>query len=233
MKTTTISHVRVRSVKPTRIGGVGILLVALGALTGCETAQRRASVHPRSTAPPPDPAAMEAAAARTSPIVGRPAPAFTLSDHSDKPFTLADQRGRWIVLYFYPKDDTPGCTCQATEFTSLLKRFHSMNADVVGVSSDSPIIHQFFRTKYDLRITLLSDPHHEVMRKYGAWVTARFGDEEIGRVIRSTFLIDPAGQVAHHWPEVIPEGHAARVKEQLEAIRAQRAANAADAASSG
>ncbi len=182
-------------------------------IAGCQ------SNRSTSSGPTPDPAAMEEAAARQSTVVGQPAPTFKLPDHNNKPFDLADQRGKWLVLYFYPKDDTPGCTCQATEFTDLLTRFHDLGARVVGVSADSWVMHQFFRTKYNLKIDLLSDTEHRVLSQYGAWVTARVGQSSVGRVIRSTFLIDPDGKIAYHWPEVIPEGHASRVRAKLESIK--------------
>ncbi len=167
---------------------------------------------------------MERAATSASPLIGRAAPAFTLRNDQDQLVTLESFRGQWLVLYFYPQDDTPGCTCQATEFTDLLRHFHDLGAQVAGVSPDSPGSHRFFREKYGLRITLLSDEDHAVMRTYGAW--AEYGQNVFpkGRVIRSTFLIDPEGRIAWHWPEVIPTGHATRVKEKVKQLQAARGA---------
>ncbi|MAE68007.1 MAG: peroxiredoxin [Phycisphaeraceae bacterium] len=158
---------------------------------------------------------MERAASRRSPFIGKTAAAFELPDQDDRTVSLEKLRGRWVVLYFYPADDTPGCTCQATEFTKLLKRFREQGAEIYGVSPDLSASHRYFRDKYELEIALLSDPHHEVMRRYGAWLDLRSAGAEGGRVVRSTFLIDPTGRIAHHWPEVIPQGHAKRVADRL------------------
>ena len=163
----------------------------------------------------------EEAASVRSPIVGLPAPNFTLPDQNGKQVKLEQLRGRWVVLYFYPKDDTPGCTCEATEFTSLLGGFKGMNAGVYGVSADTPEIHRIFIDKFKLSLDLLSDPDHSMMRRYGAWVDAYLGEKKYERVIRSTLLIDPKGVVRYHWPEVIPKGHAERVSEKLAMLQAK------------
>jgi peroxiredoxin Q/BCP len=157
----------------------------------------------------------EAAASAASPLIGRPAPAFTLADQDERPVSLADLHGRWLVLYFYPRDDTPACTCQASEFTRLLGRFHEMDADVLGVSADPPRSHRAFIEKYHLKVRLLSDLDHGVMARYGAWAESPLGPGHPGRVIRSTFIIGPEGIIRHHWPEVIPWGHAMRVRQKL------------------
>lgn len=203
-------------------------LFAIGVLIGCNTENAN---PPAPTSPTPAAAAkapaptkagvMEEAAASRSPIVNRPAPDFTLLNQDDKPVTLSQLRGKWIVLYFYPQDDTPGCACQATEFTQLLTQMHNMNAEVYGISTDSTESHRLFIKKYDLRLNLLSDPNHKVMEAYGAWVQTALGDRTYGRVIRSTMIIDPNGIVRQHWMEVIPEGHAERVREKLAQIQAQ------------
>jgi peroxiredoxin Q/BCP len=140
---------------------------------------------------------------------------FTLQDQDGRNVSLADLRGKWLVLYFYPKDDTPGCTCQATEFTKLLQQFKSMNAAVVGISADPPEHHRIFIRKYKLALTLLSDPEHKVMEQYGAWTKTLFGDRTMGRVTRSSFIIDPQGIVRYHCAEVIPLGHAERLRRKL------------------
>ncbi|MBI1335864.1 MAG: redoxin domain-containing protein [Phycisphaera sp.] len=172
---------------------------------------------------PLDASAMEEAASSRSKVIGRMAPDFTLPDDNGQMRSLRDFRGRgWLVLYFYPADDTPGCTCQATEFTSLLYYFHNLDASVVGISSDAPNAHAHFRKQYALEIELLSDTDHKVMSQYGAFVDTTIAGLHEQRVIRSTFLIDPGGKIAWHWPEVIPKGHAQRVAEKLEALKAQR-----------
>jgi peroxiredoxin Q/BCP len=165
----------------------------------------------------PSPGEMEAAAAARTAAQGKLAPSFTLPDYQDERVSLSDYRGQWVVLYFYPKNDTPGCTCQATEFTELLADFRDMNAAVLGVSEDTPDSHRHFREKYELKLRLLSDPDHDVMDRYGAWVDTPWGE----RVLRTTYIIGPEGRIRHHWPEVIPEGHAERVKEKLAELQQQ------------
>ena len=165
-------------------------------------------------------AEMEAAASRASRAIGLGASDFSIPDADGKPVRLADLRAKWVVLYFYPRDDTPGCVCEATEFTDLLWQFLEVGAEVVGISPDSPESHREFAHKYGLEIRLLSDPGLGVMRQYGAWVEVPAGPARGGRVVRSTYLVDPKGRIAWHWPEVIPQGHAARVKRKLDELRA-------------
>ena len=178
-------------------------LAAAGAvlLAGCQTTDKVGKI--------------ESAATARSQIVNQPAPDFALPDQDGREVTLSALRGRWIVLYFYPKDDSPGCSCQAPEFTYLVGRFRDMNADVYGISPDTPESHRRFIDKYALALTLLSDPDHEVMTRYGAWVATAFGDQKYYRVIRTTMIIDPEGIIRHHWPEVTPAGHAERVRSKL------------------
>lgn len=151
---------------------------------------------------------------------GQKAPAFSLKNQDDRTVSLSDFEGRWVVLYFYPKDDTPGCTTQACEFTAGIKDFEKLDAVVVGVSPDSPESHRAFIAKHNLKVTLLSDPHEEVMPKYGAWGEKNmYGKITVG-VIRSTVLIDPKGDVAHHWKRVKAAGHADHVAKKLKELRA-------------
>lgn len=152
---------------------------------------------------------------RSIPEVGNKAPAFTLSNQDDKKIKLSDYSGKWVVLYFYPKDDTPGCTTEACDFTSGIKSFEKLNAVVLGVSPDSTERHRKFIEKYKLKVTLLSDPDQKMMSKYGAWgMKKNYGKEYMG-VIRSTFLIDPKGKIAHVWANVKAKGHAEKVQEKL------------------
>ena len=147
--------------------------------------------------------------------VGKKAPTFTLENQDGEKTGLPDFAGQWVVLYFYPKDDTPGCTTEACEFTAGIKQFEKLEAAVVGVSPDSPAAHQLFINKYKLKVTLLWDPTHTMMEKYGAWGEKNmYGKVTIG-VIRSTVLIDPAGKVAHHWKKVKAAGHAESVQKKL------------------
>jgi peroxiredoxin Q/BCP len=152
--------------------------------------------------------------------VGKKAPDFSLLDQDEKKVKLGDLKGKWVVLYFYPKDDTPGCTVEACDFTAGLKDFEGLEAVVLGCSPDSPESHRKFIAKYKLKIRLLSDPKHEALEKYGAWGEKNmYGKISMG-VIRSTALIDPTGKVARHWPKVRAEGHAEQVREALEELRA-------------
>ena len=152
--------------------------------------------------------------------VGAAAPAFKLPDQDGVEVSLAGLRGRWVVLYFYPRDDTPGCTTEACEFTDGIETFRGLDAEVLGCSPDSPDKHRRFIAKHDLKVRLLSDPDHEAMEAYGAWgEKSMYGRTTVG-VIRSTVLIDPKGKVAHHWPRVKAKGHAEKVRERLEELRA-------------
>jgi peroxiredoxin Q/BCP len=155
--------------------------------------------------------------------IGQRAPAFTLPDQHDQPVQLAKLKGSWVVLYFYPKDDTPGCTVEACDFTAGLAGFARLDARVFGCSPDSPESHRKFIAKHKLKIDLLSDRDHAVMERYGAWGAKKlYGITTVG-VIRSTVLIDPDGRVAHHWPSVRAKGHAASVADKLEELRATMA----------
>ena len=151
--------------------------------------------------------------------VGKKAPAFKLRDQDDATASLAEWKGHWVVLYFYPKDDTPGCTIEACEFTAGIGDFEGLNAVVIGCSPDSPENHRKFIAKYDLGVRLLSDPEHKVMEAYGAWGEKNmYGRVTVG-VIRSTVIIDPEGRIAHHWKRVKSKGHAEKVRERLENLQ--------------
>lgn len=154
--------------------------------------------------------------------VGKKAPAFTLLNQDDERVRLSDVKGRWVVLYFYPRDNTPGCTTEACDFTAGLKDFEKLEAVVLGVSPDSTESHRKFIARYGLGVTLLSDPDHAVMEKYGAWgEKTLYGKTSMG-VIRSTVIIDPEGKVAHHYRKVNATGHAAKVQERLAALAGGR-----------
>jgi peroxiredoxin Q/BCP len=151
--------------------------------------------------------------------VGGPAPRFEVPDQDGASVSLGDLKGSWVVLYFYPKDDTPGCTTEACEFTEGIEGFRGLNAVVLGCSPDSPDKHRNFIEKHRLEVRLLSDPDHEVMESYGAWGEKNmYGRITVG-VIRSTVIIDPEGRVAHHWRKVKAKGHAAKVRERLEDLQ--------------
>ncbi|MBL9085810.1 MAG: peroxiredoxin [Planctomycetia bacterium] len=149
------------------------------------------------------------------PDVGKKAPAFTLLDQHGAKRRLSEFAGRWLVLYAYPKDDTPGCTREACDFTAGLAAFEALDAAVLGISRDSVESHAKFAAKHALKVTLLSDPDHAVLEAYGAWgEKVLYGKKSVG-VIRSTVLVDPTGKVAHHWKKVKVDGHADAVRARI------------------
>ena len=147
--------------------------------------------------------------------VGQQAIDFCLSDANQKQFCLKDQLGKWVVLYFYPKDNTSGCTLEAVNFSNEIEKFSQLNSIVVGVSPDSSKSHCHFRDKHDLKVILLSDGSHRILEKYGVWVLKKMYGREYYGVQRSTFLIDPKGQVTNIWRKVKVAGHIEEVKETL------------------
>ncbi len=150
--------------------------------------------------------------------VGDKAPDFCLPDKDGNEVCLKDFRGKWVVLYFYPKDNTSGCTKEAIDFTEHLDEFASLNAVVLGVSKDSVKSHKNFAEKHGLKVTLLSDPEHKVIEQYGAWkLKKRYGREYYGTQ-RSTFLIDPDGVIRHIWPNVRVKGHVEAVLKKLKEL---------------
>lgn len=154
--------------------------------------------------------------------IGTKAPQFTLEDDTGAKVSLRDFAGRWVVLYFYPRADTPGCTKEACEFTADIAAFEGMDADVVGVSPDRAPALAKFRAKYGLKVRLLGDPGKETLAAYDAWGTKKlYGKETVG-VKRSTVIVDPAGRVAHHWKSVKAAGHAAFVRAKLAELRAAK-----------
>lgn len=152
-------------------------------------------------------------------IPGSPAPAFTTQDQDGKKVSLGDFKGKWVVLYFYPKDNTPGCTIEAVDFTKFLQDFKRLNAVVLGVSGDSCRSHRKFIDSQKLKIVLLSDPEHELSEAFGSWAPKKFMGREFMGVVRSTFLIDPNGKIAHAWPQVKAVGHAAEVLKTLKELQ--------------
>jgi thioredoxin-dependent peroxiredoxin len=156
------------------------------------------------------------------PEVGDPAPEIALPDEGGSVHRLADQRGRWTVVYFYPADDTPGCTTEACQFRDLDDEVRKTGADVWGVSPDDAASHRRFREKFGLPFTLLSDEDHAVADRYGAWqLKTNYGREAMG-IQRSTVLVDPDGRVARVWPRVKADGHAVEVLAALAEAQADR-----------
>jgi thioredoxin-dependent peroxiredoxin len=146
---------------------------------------------------------------------GNKAPAFSLPDQDGKKVALKDFKGAPVVIYFYPADDTPGCTKEACQFNENLTTFNRAGVKVLGISPDGAIKHQRFKEKYGLKFPLLSDPEHTVMESYGAWGEKTMYGKKTTGVIRSTFLIDPKGVVQRAWYNVRADGHAAKVLEEI------------------
>jgi thioredoxin-dependent peroxiredoxin len=147
--------------------------------------------------------------------VGAAAPKFTAQNRDGKDISLQDFNDRWVVLYFYPKDNTPGCTTEAIEFSSKLAEFQALNAQIIGISPDSIASHGKFITKYNLEILLLSDPEHQIAEQYEVWQLKKFMGKEYMGIIRSTFLIDPTGNIAHIWSNVRVKDHVEKVLANL------------------
>lgn len=143
--------------------------------------------------------------------IGTEAPEFTLPDEKGKEHTLSSYRGKWILLYFYPKDDTPGCTKEACAIRDEFPKFGKLKAKVLGVSADSIEKHFKFKEKYQLPFTLLSDPDKKVIKSYGVWQKKKFMGKESMGIVRSSFLIDPQGKIAKVYAKVTPAAHAEEV----------------------
>ncbi|MBA3875962.1 MAG: peroxiredoxin [Anaerolinea sp.] len=155
------------------------------------------------------------------PDPGDVAPDIVLPDETGTIRRLADQRGRWTIVYFYPADDTPGCTTEACQFRDLDAEVRDVGADVWGISPDGAESHRRFREKLGLPFTLLSDQGHAVAERYGAWtLKSNYGREYMG-IQRSTFLVDPDGRIVRTWPRVKADGHAADVLAALAEIRGE------------
>ncbi|HXX69752.1 MAG TPA: peroxiredoxin [Polyangiaceae bacterium] len=155
--------------------------------------------------------------------VGEPAPDFRLESDAGSAVSLEDFAGRWLVLYFYPRDSTPGCTREAQDFTRAVDQLRKLGAAVVGVSKDSVKSHCSFRDKIGIEFPLLSDPDLVVHRAYRAWGTKTMYGKKVEGTIRSTFLISPAGTIEHVWSSVKVDGHVADVVAILRAARRESA----------
>jgi peroxiredoxin Q/BCP len=152
---------------------------------------------------------------------GKSAPAFTLKSDDGEKLSLAGFKGRYLVVYFYPRDDTPGCTLEAQGFNKALAQLDKLGAAVVGVSKDSLESHCKFRDKYKLKFPLLSDPDGKTIEKYGAWGEKNmYGKKSMG-IVRSTVIVDPDGKVAKVFPKVRVDGH---VEAVIDAIKQHKAA---------
>jgi len=148
--------------------------------------------------------------------IGDRAPPFCLPREDEREICLKDYLGKWLVLYFYPKDNTSGCTREAMDFTAALPFLQELGAEVLGISRDSTASHRRFKEKHGLKVDLASDTDHKVTEDYGAWALKKMYGKESYGVVRSTFLIDPEGKVAHIWKNVSVKGHADAVVERLQ-----------------
>jgi len=144
---------------------------------------------------------------------------FCLPNQDGVEICLKDLRGKWIILYFYPKDNTPGCTTEAKDFSSLLDEFEDLGAIVIGTSPDTPKKHCNFIEKHDLKVTLLSDEEKKVLKSFGAWGKKKMYGKEYEGVIRSTFIINPDGEIVKEYKKVRVKEHAKKVLEDLKEIK--------------
>jgi peroxiredoxin Q/BCP len=151
------------------------------------------------------------------PEVGAKAPAFSAQDQHEQTVSLADQKGKWTVLYFYPRDNTPGCTKEACSFRDRNPEIAALGATILGVSTDSTKSHAKFRDAYELPFSLLADTDHKIADAYGAWGLKKNYGREYEGMFRSTVIIDPAGTVAKVWKSVKPADHGDQVLEWLKA----------------
>jgi len=147
--------------------------------------------------------------------IGDTIPPFCLPNQDDEEICFRDIKGRWVVLYFYPKDNTPGCTTEACDFTDALPDFTGLESIVLGVSPDTPRKHRNFIEKKSLKITLLADEDKSLCKSFGMWQLKKFMGKEYMGVVRSTFLIAPDGTLAYKWEKVRVKGHVNDVKEKL------------------
>ena len=152
------------------------------------------------------------------PKIGTQAPDFTLPDQDGKMHTLSDYSGKWVLLYFYPKDDTPGCTIEACVIRDQFKDFNAIGAIVLGVSTDSVASHKKFASAYELPFTLLADEHKEVVGQYGVFGEKKFMGKTYLGTSRTSFLISPEGEIAKVYEKVKPETHSAEVIADLRTL---------------
>ena len=147
--------------------------------------------------------------------IGMKAPDFTLNDQNGNAVSLSDFLGKKVVLYFYPKDNTPGCTRQACAFAGTYQQFAEKNVVVIGISRDSVASHTKFAQKYDLPFRILSDPELQAIEAYGVWQEKKMCGKVSMGVVRTTFIIDAEGKIAHVMPKVKPDTNAAEILELL------------------
>jgi len=147
------------------------------------------------------------------------APTLNLNSTSGKSYSLKDSTGKYVVLYFYPKDDTPGCTIETNDFNKLLTKFKKIDCDVFGISKDDLKSHNKFKKKYKIKFDLLADDEIKIIKSYKVWAKKKFMGREFMGVIRSTFLIDPKGKIIKIWKNVKVKDHAKEVLDTLKNIQ--------------
>jgi peroxiredoxin Q/BCP len=147
------------------------------------------------------------------------APSFKLPSTNKNQYSLKDSLGKYVVIYFYPKDDTPGCTIETNDFNKLLPKFKKLNCDVFGISKDNLKSHNKFKDKYKIKFDLLSDEDLTVLKKYKVWNKKKFMGREFMGILRTTFLIDPKGKIIKIWENVKVKDHAKDVLDTLNSIQ--------------
>ena len=146
-------------------------------------------------------------------------PQFCLPNQDGKNVCLKDFLGKWVIVYFYPKDDTPGCTIEAIDFTKKIKDFEKLGVKVLGISPDSKESHCKFADKHKLKVELLSDEDKKVIKQFGVWGKKKLYGKEYEGIIRSTFLISQEGKIAHEWKNVKVENHVEKVLEKIRELK--------------
>jgi thioredoxin-dependent peroxiredoxin len=147
------------------------------------------------------------------------APKFTLNSTGNNKYSLKDSQGKYVILYFYPKDDTPGCTIETNDFNKLLTKFKKLNCEVYGISKDNIKSHNKFKNKYKIKFDLLADDEIKIVKSYKVWAKKKFMGREFMGVVRSTFLIDPKGKIVKIWDNVKVKDHAQEVLDSLKHIQ--------------
>ena len=147
------------------------------------------------------------------------APKFTLNSTGNNKYSLKDSQGKYVILYFYPKDDTPGCTIETNDFNKLLTKFKKLNCEVYSISKDNIKSHNKFKEKYKIKFDLLADDEIKIVKSYKVWAKKKFMGREFMGVVRSTFLIDPKGKIVKIWDNVKVKDHAQEVLDSLKHIQ--------------
>ena len=147
------------------------------------------------------------------------APIFKLPSTNKKEYSLKDSIGNYVIIYFYPKDDTPGCTIETNDFNKLLPKFKKLNCEILGISKDNLKSHDKFRDKYKIKFDLLADEEIKVLKKYKVWAKKKFMGREFMGIVRTTFLIDKKGKIIKIWNNVRVKNHAKEVLDELNSIK--------------